>query len=786
MPDADRAAVAMRLAAELARARTEGEAAAAIARAAGQLVGAGRARVWMLDRNRGYRFAGAWPKEEKPPSRPPDDVARAVVFGSPLADSSEPPDRSRLIAPLLAGLRPMGAVELVEQDRAGGPFSRADLDTLRDLVTAAREALAAVREASRESQGYLAAITRLTRLFDLGRSLVAELEMARLPQHVVDHIVGSFETEVAYLWLVDESGEQLRVAAAAGPTVQAVGWTLPFGEGSAGRAAATREAMLYDDPDEIPNLEQRPDVAAGLEISGMLVAPVVSGDGELLGVLETLNKEYEVILEEADLAKLREAASTTALALTNARRLDAERRASDLSSLLRVTQELGASLDARKVAFTLVHRAAEMLRYDRAAVGLRQSGGMQLAAVSGETFIDETQSEMKRLTDLLTWAAGLEEGVYVVQEEDGTIDADRPETREKLRAYFEATGSRSFVALPLRDDEGELGVFSLEAAEPYAFSARDLEAAGLLGAQAAVAIRNAFLYERIPMVRVFRPLAEGKERWLRIPRARLLTRLGAATLLAAILILLPVPLRVGGRARVLPERRLPVTAEVEGRLVRVFVHEGQRIEAGQVIALLDDGEYRAGHRDAEARLRIAVREQSRYRADGQPAEAAVQAARLDGLRAEVELWEARLDHARLRTPVSGIVATPRVDERVGAMLSRGEAFCEVIDPDRQTVEVAVPEADAGLIEQGMPLRVKLYAHPTRSFRGTVERVGVTASLQDGDRVFLARVRLDEPDARLRSGMTGRAKIATGSASLGRVLFRRPARWLWGVFWGWLP
>jgi RND family efflux transporter MFP subunit len=787
MPEADRFAVAMRLAAELARAQGEREAASAIARAAGLLVRADRVRIWLLDRNRGYRFSGAWPEGDGHPEQTPDDVARAVVFGSPSTAAAEPPHRSRMIVPLLAGLRPLGAVELVEAIRADGPFTNVDVEALHDLVAAANEALGAVRGSSLKDQGHVAAISRLTRLFDLGRSIVAELDMDRLPQVIVDHVMSSFETEGAYLWLVDDSGEQLHVAAATGPTAELVsGWTLPPGHGAAGRVAVTQEAALYDDPEDLPEIETRPDVAAGLEVRELFVAPVVSAGGELLGVLETFNK-FEATADESDLAMLTEAAGSAGLALTSAGRLHAERRAGDLKSLLRVARDLGSHLDPQKVAFTLVHRAAAVVRYRRAAVALvSSSGAVELAAVSGETFVDAKLPEMQRLTDLLTWAAGLEEGIYVVQEDDGTIEIDRAETAEKFRAYFAATGARSFLAAPLRDEEGNLGVFSVEAAEPYAFAGRELEAISLLATQAGVSIRNALLYERIPMARVFQPLADQKERWLRVPRARLFSRLGALALVLAILILVPVPLRVGGRARVLPERRLPVTAEVQGRVAQVFVQEGDRIEPGQVIAQLDDRELRAAHTDAATRLRIARREQDRFRAAGHPAGAAVQEARLEGLRAEVDLWESRLDRARLRSPVAGIVATPRVDERVGTMIDRGEAFCEVVDPRRQTVEVAVPEADSGLVEEGMPLRVKLFAHPTRSFRGTVEKVGVTATLHDGQRVFLVRARLDGTDAPLRSGMTGQVKINTGAASLGRVMFRRPARWLWGAFWRWLP
>jgi multidrug efflux pump subunit AcrA (membrane-fusion protein) len=84
------------------------------------------------------------------------------------------------------------------------------------------------------------------------------------------------------------------------------------------------------------------------------------------------------------------------------------------------------------------------------------------------------------------------------------------------------------------------------------------------------------------------------------------------------------------------------------------------------------------------------------------------------------------------------------------------------------------------------VKVKLAAWPTRSFRGTIERVGVAATLAEKQRVFLARVRLDPADAALSPGMTGQAKVTAGTTVLARVVGRRPARWLWGIAWGFLP
>jgi hypothetical protein len=440
----------------------------------------------------------------------------------------------------------------------------------------------------------------------------------------------------------------------------------------------------------------------------------------------------------------------------------------------------------RRTSLTLAHQAATVLQYRRASVGLLRGARLEISAVSGQTFIDEKTPEMKALKEVLTWASGLDEGMLVVQEEDGSIDTDRPETLAMFRAFFEASGSRTALVLPLRDDEGRIGVFLLEGSGAYAFGERDIESAGLLAVQASGALRNALLYEQIPMARIIRPVARTREKLLGLawgPRAAVAAGILA---LGIVLFAVPVPLRVGGAARILPSLRLPVAAEVEGRVRHVFVREGDRVAAGEVLADMDDSEYRAGLEDARSRFEVASREESRLRAQGQSAEAAAQQARVGALGAEVDLWSARLASTRIRARAEGIVATPRIEETTGSRLAKGDVFCEVVDPERQRLEISVPERDAGVIEPGMRVKVKLDAHPTRSLLAEVERVGVIAAVEEGERVFLVQARLDPVTVPLRSGMAGRAKITTGPASIARVVLRRPGRWLWSAVWGWLP
>jgi GAF domain-containing protein/multidrug resistance efflux pump len=778
-----------RLAGELARASGEAQAAGALARAVGALLGAESVRVFVFDRHRGFRFAGAWPAESRAAGdEPPDAAARAMAFDSPVAVAADDAGfRSRLVLPLRASGRPFGVIELLERGRADGAYATADAASAAEPLGAAESALAAVRERDRAQQDMIEVIERLSRLYDIGRSFAATVELSDLTGVIVNRVQAALDVEQAYLWLLGAGEESVGVVAAAGTASEVVaGWELPVAEGLVGAALAAGEPMLAGEAEAIPDLEARPDVDAGLEIVTAACVPIVTAEGDAVGAIEVVNRANGDPLDGDDLTFLQEIAATAAIALVNARRLDAERRAADLGELLGVSQELTSQLDAKKVAFTLVHRPAKLLSFERSAVGVRRGSRFEIAAVSGQTFVDESLAEMKELKGLLEWTAGLEEGLYVVQEDDGTIDSDRPETREKFRAYFERSGMRSFLAVPLADEAGRLGTWVLESASAYAFSERDIEAAQLLGVQATVALRNAALFDQMPMRQVMQPLARTTARLEKIGRMRA-TWLAGAVLAALALLFVPVPLRIAGDARVLPERRVPAAAETGGRVVEVLVREGDSVEAGQELARLDDVEIQAGLAEARARRAISERALAARRAEADAAGASAEAARLAGLAAEVERWETDLARTRIRARASGVVATPRIEDRAGLKLARGEVFCDIVQIDRQEIEVLVPERDAGLVGPGMPVKVRLYALPTTRVRAAVEQVGVVATDDpDAGRVFTVRARLDGQPEGLRSGMTGRAKIDSGRASLGRVLFRRPARWAWNVIWGWLP
>ena len=249
------------------------------------------------------------------------------------------------------------------------------------------------------------------------------------------------------------------------------------------------------------------------------------------------------------------------------------------------------------------------------------------------------------------------------------------------------------------------------------------------------------------------------------------------------LIFFPVPLGVAGDA-VVSQRGPRWCSPNSWRSKRVLVREGDVVHRGSILAEMDDWEFRRAYAEAEAKYNMAMSEMNRALANNDGGVAGQQRANVNYWSAEVARLKERIDRAKLRSPIEGVVTTPFVENFAGRKLDAGEKFAEVADTSRATVDVGVEEQDVGLLEAGSKVGIKLESYPTKTFRGIVTVISPKSETSGDQRVFYARVDVANPDGLVRTGMQGRGKISSGWHSAGYVMFRRPAMWAWGKVWSW--
>src|SRR5262249_19997535 len=161
---------------------------------------------------------------------------------------------------------------------------------------------------------------------------------------------------------------------------------------------------------------------------------------------------------------------------------------------------------------------------------------------------------------------------------------DRPETEEKFRAYFKDSGFRSFYGVILKDEEGKLGVLTFERKVPLVLDEGKRGILNILVNQATVAVRNAQLYQQVPLAGFWKPPLEKRQKLFEMPKARRTAWIVGSIVALLVLLFVPWRIRVAGPARILPGRRAAVTAGVEGVVSAVMHREGDAVRAGDVIA----------------------------------------------------------------------------------------------------------------------------------------------------------------------------------------------------------
>jgi RND family efflux transporter MFP subunit len=556
------------------------------------------------------------------------------------------------------------------------------------------------------------------------------------------------------------------------------------GEGYVADMAEEGDPLLIDDPDD-ERLRTRNEGQgdASTPVSTALLVPLMQ-EGSEIGVVEAINKSNGAAFDDDDLFFLNTMADTISSALKNASLLLSERKLEILEALVHVSSEITSTLRLERLLQIIVNSPQSVLPFERCAIALDQRRRLQLKAVSGMANIPAGDAAVEQLRGLLAWLANRDEMLFVRQHGDEPEHPD-PAVREYLKKYFQDSGNRAIYALPLTDDQGRLGLLLYESSDPDFLETAHIEMIKVLANQATVATRNALLYREVPLIQLLEPLVQRKQKLLRSDSRRFFW-LYAVLAAIAFFTLVPLPLRLRGAAVVGPQHIVTIATPVEGNVADVSAHEGEHVSKGQVLGSLDDWAWKADLASAQSKYQAAVLAMESDLAQRSP-KAGLDRAQADYLQAELHHAQLRFSNSELRSPIDGIVLTHDLQNAAGEHLDAGAPFAQVLDLSSAVINVAVDEADVSLVKPGQSVSVKFDSFPSRTWHGQVAILSPEAQASAGDRVFYARIFLDNQNAELRTGMEGHAKIFDGYHSAGFVMLRRPALWIWGTLWnliGW--
>lgn len=232
---------------------------------------------------------------------------------------------------------------------------------------------------------------------------------------------------------------------------------------------------------------------------------------------------------------------------------------------------------------------------------------------------------------------------------------------------------------------------------------------------------------------------------------------------------------------VVARRQASVSAQLVGTLAQVLVEEGEHVKQGQVLARIDDTQYRAQLHAAEAGYAAAQAQVVRARAvvaqdrhdaarldqlvatgyvSKQQAEqantqvttdqAALEAAQRQAAAAAANITVARvnLGYTVIRAPFTGVVTVK--DAEVGQIVSPytlgGGGIATLVDMDSLEVDVDVNETYISRVQPDMPVQAVLDAYPDWKIPAHV--IAIIPSADKSKATVKVRIALEQKDPRI--------------------------------------
>jgi len=210
-------------------------------------------------------------------------------------------------------------------------------------------------------------------------------------------------------------------------------------------------------------------------------------------------------------------------------------------------------------------------------------------------------------------------------------------------------------------------------------------------------------------------------------------------------------------------RSTTVQPEVSGRLLAINVQSGGYIEAGNVIATLEDGIQRIAVERAQFLLADAQATVDRLTALGTTATALQRSnATLALQTAELDLEEAEFELARRKivAPISGWVGI--INLTIGDQVSTATEITRIDDRSEIIVDFRVSERFVGQIKEGDAIRATPLARPQDALAGKI--TALDSRVDADSRTLRLQASLPNPDDTLRAGMAFRIIVDfTGEA-----------------------
>ena len=200
-----------------------------------------------------------------------------------------------------------------------------------------------------------------------------------------------------------------------------------------------------------------------------------------------------------------------------------------------------------------------------------------------------------------------------------------------------------------------------------------------------------------------------------------------------------------------PSKEVKIASEVQGKLVALYIKNGDMVRAGQVIATLDAGVLSVQLSNINASIAKANLDKKRYEnliklGGATPMQLESVELQISSLQAERRQVTEQMSHMQIRAPFSGKIENVTVE--LGSFVSYGTMLAELINNNELKINVFLSEQEAIQVKTGQKVNISsvVLQEPKT---GTVSMISDKA---DASGKFLTEIKLNN---------TGKEKMKAG-------------------------
>lgn len=205
------------------------------------------------------------------------------------------------------------------------------------------------------------------------------------------------------------------------------------------------------------------------------------------------------------------------------------------------------------------------------------------------------------------------------------------------------------------------------------------------------------------------------------------------------------------------KQEVALSAETQGRVIRVLVNEGSRVGAGQVLAVIKGDQQNVNVQNAQAVYNNAVAEVKRF--ENAYASGGVTKQQLDQVRLQAQTAKNSLQSANLsasdvfvRASFSGVINKKNIEP--GSFVAPGQSLFEIVNIGTLKLAVKVDEKNIGSVKVGQTVEVTSSVNPDQKYTGIVTFIAPKA---DASLNFPVEVEIrNNANNELKAGMYGTA------------------------------